>query len=59
MKEVQFLLHLFSCYWQDYSAVFESAERPFGRRHREGVFLRFAIVNVHRTFTSPPRSRRR
>ena len=26
---------------------------------RKGQFLRFAIVNVHRTFTSPPRSRRR
>ncbi len=29
------------------------------RRHREGVFLRFAIVKSHRLFTSLPRNRRR
>lgn len=30
---------------------------PRDRRHREGVFLRFAIVKSHRLFTSPLRSR--
>ena len=59
-KEVQAEnLHLFSCCWQDCSAVFGSAGRLFrNRSSRKGSFLRFAIVKVHWTFTSLPRSRR-